>query len=594
MGRVLVALLLVGCHPTTTGSIVDAGVHGDGGVDPIAGLTALVIAPASADLAAANGAPATQAFTATGTFQDGHDEDVTARVGWSLADPALGVVEAGQFTSAAGRGGATTVTAAAGAVSATAQVSVKLQSSRVSSDDGSTAPADSAMRFANPDNTPGLAPPLAYPLDGAFVPPNLGELEVQWLRPAMPADLFEVSIEGPYVDLKVYTNALVANGGRLSLHPDEWSAIAGASAGQPLTVAVRAMAAADPSHIGASSQAHLTVGRDAVNGGIYYWSATGGAATEGIFRHTFGDVSSPAKPFVTQADGPALFNDGQQHCVACHALSRDGKRMAVTFNGGDGPAGVIDVASKGAILPPSKAPPWNFSTFSPDGTRLAVAKAGQLSILDPTTGATIAKVPASGYATHPDWSPDGKKLAFVHPGAAGSDWDFSAGSIVVATDGGAGFDAGQVIVQSQGENNYYPSFSPDGQWIIFSRAAGGSAYDNGAAQSMVVSTDGKIGPIALAAANAVGALTDSWPRWSPFVQTNGPHGPLLYFTFSSKRAYGIELPGGGRPQIWMAAFDPATASAGQDPSFAPFWLPFQDLQTSNHIAQWTTEIVGVQ
>ena len=44
----------------------------------------------------------------------------------------------------------------------------------------------------------------------------------------------------------------------------------------------------------------------------------------------------------------------------------------------------------------------------------------------------------------------------------------------------------------------------------------------------------------------------------------------------------------------MAAVDPDGVLAGHDPSYPAFALPFQDLTSSNHTAQWTTRIVGVQ
>ena len=43
-------------------------------------------------------------------------------------------------------------------------------------------------------------------------------------------------------------------------------------------------------------------------------------------------------------------------------------------------------------------------------------------------------------------------------------------------------------------------------------------------------------------------------------------------------------------QLWMVAFDPARAAAGMDPSFPAFWLPFQDINSGNHIGQWSTEV----
>ena len=67
-------------------------------------------------------------------------------------------------------------------------------------------------------------------------------------------------------------------------------------------------------------------------------------------------------------------------------------------------------------------------------------------------------------------------------------------------------------------------------------------------------------------------------------------GQVLWFTFSSGRAYGLRLSQHQQVQLWMVAFDPARAAAGQDPTFPAFWLPFQDLSSSNHIGQWSTEV----
>jgi Tol biopolymer transport system component len=506
----------------------------------------------------------------------------------------------GHYTAPDTRGGSTTVVAQFGGAQGSAKVTVTYQLTRVSTDDGSTAPADSASKFAGASNTPALAPALVYPLDGALVPSNLGELEVQWRPPASPANLFEVSLQGTTVDVRVYTNAILPNGGRINLTPAEWTAIAASAAGDTLTVAVRALNTSNTAQIGASSPAKLTVGRDAVSGGIYYWSSTGSnSSTEGINRHAFGDTTATASAFYTETDGNKLFNDGMSnHCVACHALSRDGKKIAVTFNGGDGPAAVLDVMSKTQILPLASGLFWNFASLSPDGSKMVASHGGVLKIYDlaaqPGAVLQVLSLAPHTWGTHPDWSPDGKSIVYVAPATPMADWIFTGGSIVVTTDSGngQGFVGNTTLVASAGENNYYPTFSPDGAWILFDRSKNDS-YDNADAEPWVVSADGKTGPIALAAASGMGNLTNSWPRWSPFVLPSGPKGPLYYFTFSSKRDYGIELVGLGRPQIWMAAFDPGTAASGSDPSWAPFWLPFQDPSTSNHIAQWTTAIVGV-
>ncbi|HEY0250706.1 MAG TPA: hypothetical protein VGC41_04235, partial [Kofleriaceae bacterium] len=140
--------------------------------------------------------------------------------------------------------------------------------------------------------------------------------------------------------------------------------------------------------------------------------------------------------------------------------------------------------------------------------------------------------------------------------------------------------------------NYYPSFSPDSQWILFTKTAAGN-YDNATAETWVVKADGSSPPIKLALADTAAAnLTNSWPRWVPFSQTFGSAGEsLFYLTFSSKRPYGQRIPGGGRPQIWMTPFFPDRAAQGQDPTGAAFRVPFQDVATNNHIAQWTQQVV---
>jgi TolB protein len=82
---------------------------------------------------------------------------------------------------------------------------------------------------------------------------------------------------------------------------------------------------------------------------------------------------------------------------------------------------------------------------------------------------------------------------------------------------------------------------------------------------------------------------DSWPKWAQIVQLHQGHS-LMWFTFSSRRAYGLRKPAGDPAQIWMAAFDPTRADMGLDPSYPAFWLPFQEPASGNHIAQWTLEV----
>ena len=139
------------------------------------------------------------------------------------------------------------------------------------------------------------------------------------------------------------------------------------------------------------------------------------------------------------------------------------------------------------------------------------------------------------------------------------------------------------------ENSYYPTFSPDNQFVIFNRAAG-SSYDAPDAQLWLVKAQPNSAPVFLANANGQGDLGNSWPKFSPFVQKYKGR-RLMWVTFSSRRDYGLRLSGDGRAQIWMAAIEPYKDDLNTDPSYPGFWLPVQDINTGNHIAQWTETVV---
>jgi hypothetical protein len=46
-----------------------------------------------------------------------------------------------------------------------------------------------------------------------------------------------------------------------------------------------------------------------------------------------------------------------------------------------------------------------------------------------------------------------------------------------------------------------------------------------------------------------------------------------------------------QPKLWMAAINLSEGQGG-DPSFAAFYLPFQDITTHNHTPQWTQQVVN--
>jgi hypothetical protein len=327
---------------------------------------------------------------------------------------------------------------------------------------------------------------------------------------------------------------------------------------------------------------------------------------------------------------------------------------------GDVGASLIDMAAKMPIgggggrgnMPPG------FGSFYPDHTKFLMSH-GDGTSYPPTNimleydGNTDTAMPnvtvgaSNATPTMEDWGPDGTSVVFVMPTALGS-WDGASrtdddhvfgGSLYTMSYSGGMFGAATPLLMSGGENNYYPSYSPDGQLIVFDRApsdmSAGSltgcttgtmgacpndSFSNPAARVMLMNPMKKT-VIDLQAANGSMSasplkFSNSWPKWSPFLQ-NYKGDQLLWIAFSSTRDYGLrvrnhqqgmyqcypadstEQPGTPhhstfapqcqQPQIWMAAVDVSTAVAQTpiDPSHPAFWLPFQDITTHNHTPQWT-------
>jgi TolB protein len=568
--------------------VLTAGACGAGSIDsqqdesgPLEGLQSLTITPSEKAVVVSPESPKKLDYTVMGTFPSG-TRDVTEHVVLSLEDATLGTFGGATLTTTDSHGGRTDVIATAGSVSAKASLIVKI-SIRTSASD---APAGVEALFDKATDGSGPGPALVYPPGGALLPPNLSELEAMWTDSG-GHDLWELSFQSDVMDIKVYGTKLSQK-----ITGAIWNVLASSNVEGSVTISVRGLSQASPLTSARSGEVSILLARDSVQGGLYYWAAT---ASGGIIRYDFGRPDQKAEAFYTMADA----ND----CVACHALSPDGKHMALTFTGGDGPAGILEVSKR--TLTANKTYAANFQVYTPDNKYLITSSKGVLSARDPVAGTAVATLSTGGKATMPDVSPDGKTLAFVRPLKHELDWKFSGGSIVTAPINDTSVGPPTVLVQGTAtENNYYPAFSPDGRWIIFNRSTGDSYSDDDATLYVVKTTGGA--PIKLARTNSGTGLRNSWARWSPFIQTYKGR-KLLWLTFSSTRDYGTALVNSAQPsdqrtpQLWMAAFDtdwtPSPGpdqTASPDPGFPAFWLPFQDIKTNNHIAQWTKKVVNVE
>lgn len=597
-----VLVLAAGCR--------DGEPDGVSGQAP-AGLVSIDIEPRDAKLFIEDQTPARATFKALGTFDDGHTEDVTEHVTFSLADPGLGWFEGGAFTSHVQRGGATTVTASAGSVSAWTGLTVVLRR-RVSD---ASAPAEAATRFSGPVE-PARAPEVVYPNDGALVPPNLGRLEVHFL-PGAGNDLFELAFESDVADVRVYTACTQPTAGGCIYEPsaDVWRWIAESNrGGQPLAIRVRGT---DGQAVGESAAVALGVAHEPILGGLYYWTTSDGT---GIMRFDFAsETQTQAEKFLgTELTGGK--------CIGCHALSRDGSKLVAEAGGqDDGRLLLVDVAAGQPIVPFGSIGKSTFESWSPSGDRFVGvygdtgATSYNLLLFDGDTGAQVGEIPGTGTAAnpadHPDWSPDGEHIAYVEVGHPNTLQRMGGGAIRMVSRAGPDWSAPvELVPRAPGRNRYYPAFAPDSKLLVFNEsvcASGNTGWDCDAdtdptARLFAVEARPGATPVALDRANAPGrmdggntALANSFPKWSPFElrRTAGElETRLMWVTFSSQRRFGLRSPpknadGQTGTLLWMAAVDPDRVAQGLDPSYPAFALPFQDFSTSNHIAQWTTVVV---
>lgn len=640
---VCVVLVAVGCGDDAASSV-------KGNVPDRSLLRALEITPARVDLSLVRGATTQTRLRLMGRYADGQVHDLSTSVAWTVSGPPATVRDGLFVTSSPG---AFTVTVALDTLLARAMVNVRVTGDLVLAD----TPMDAPARLGG-SLTDSARPEIAYPLDGAIFPANLGDVEVQLTRTHPSQSLVRVWFRGTHIDLSMYGRcqpiARAPMGCAVTLDRALIPALVGASEGAEMQLRVR-LAAPDGTHLVESAPREVRWTSVALTGALYYWSTRLGDNATAIYRYNLESGQTPPEPFFLQTrDAPVI--RGERPCVGCHTVSRDGRRMALSFGGSDpGNFGVYDIATRRPIATRlgnhAYGPPATFAAMSalnPDGSRVITALRGTLTLrrvdesLAPIGGPLFSQGLTPGdRATQPYWSPDGRMLAFVGWNPALYDCNNPPcgdnrprdngdlapyGQVYLAEIRGDTVGTPRLLVPRSTRNggreytSYYPSISDDGRWVAFNRvrcdargndqgyavdragaAANCSGYDNpGARVMLVAATGGNV--VDLARLNGTDTWTNSWPRWAP------NHGrfrgsELYWVAFSSKRPYGLRLPGDntGRlanvpPQLWFAAI---TLGQGDvmtsDPSHAPIWMPRQnidaDTPSGNHVPQWTAVFV---
>ena len=253
-------------------------------------------------------------------------------------------------------------------------------------------------------------------------------------------------------------------------------------------------------------------------------------------------------------------------------------------------------------------------------------------------------LPTGMPGTQPNLSKDDKTLVFVVPGGRGDDvapideagdHHFMGGSLWTASvrrdHQRARHAAPRSSTATGAQNFYYPTVPPDRSFVVFNEHDdtstannNGDAFYNRKARVKLLHFPPQAGATPLdlpgaqrrrrphATRGRAGARSSRVPRAQP----------ILWVTFSSNRDYGLHLVEHGLRQLLPArGADVRPAAAAQqaerhlrelrrsrrsgwrpsssipiaaldatDRSYPAFWLPFQDVTSHNHSAQWVEKV----
>jgi hypothetical protein len=438
-----------------------------------------------------------------------------------------------------------------------------------------------------PDPDPANRPELVYPRAGSMHPIDLPDITFQWRSAGGNGRYYRVRIapvDAPDIRYELYIPCRPPPADPIAPKSDEchypvparaWELVASDLRGTAVTVTLDA-ADDQPAVVATSAPVTLSFSPVAIQGGFYYLSRSR------VVRTLPG---AGAQPVVQPTDRFA--------CVGCHAVSRDGRTLAFSYDRSYlGTARAEDPATLLVSPAPSPQPDAATVSLNADGSLAAVSLDGRLSVRETATGRVIAPDPGLGRLYFAEWSPDGKLLVATLASEAENPYTVNDGSIVLVSWEGTSFGPLYTLVAGDAAQfHFHPAWSPDGAWVVFASAPRpGRSHDNPQARLRLVPRNGGT-PVELTAATA--GQGAGWPRFTTAVHDSGN---LLYLSFDSKLDYGYLLrnsadPAGARPQIWLTALD--LRKLPGDPSSAPTYppFPFQDLHVANVLGTWTHQLV---
>ncbi len=416
---------------------------------------------------------------------------------------------------------------------------------------------------------------ITYPHNNTIFPPEIASPSFHWNDPdndtyqwlAVVEEDGKISYISDYIDENKWK-------------PDssDWEDIKSRSDGKDVTVNIIGIDRNEPGKIYNGGKIQFTISKDSVGAPIFFRAVPlpFGFAVDNLptISWRLGDVSLYTQPKIMLTNLPV--------CGNCHSFSADGKTIGMDVDyANDKGAYFISKISRHTDITFDKIMTWDdykredneytfglLSRVSPDGryvlstvkdrsifvrinnlnySQLFFPIKGIICIYD-VKNKTFAALPGADDKTfcqsNPVWSPDGKTVLFTRAPVYHSALAEQSKDIIIPTEYAKEFIEGKqdykydiyqvpfnngnggVAVplpgaSNNGMSNYFPKYSPDGKWIIFTQAK----------NFMLLQPDAKLyimpasgGTPRLMNCNNPGTM-NSWHSWSP----NGK-----WLVFSSK------------------------------------------------------------
>lgn len=420
---------------------------------------------------------------------------------------------------------------------------------------------------------------ITYPLSGTLFPSEIAPPTFLWKDFAPKTDTWVVivELEGKDEPFSVLTE-------RQAWEPrwELWDTIKRHSLDKGARVTVLGIRRANPDVILSGSSIIIRTSRDEVGAPIFYRDVPlpfiYAVKNPETIRWRLGDIASDGSPPVVLENLPV--------CGNCHSFSRDGKTLGMDVDyANDKGSYAITAVEKRTVLARDRIITWSdyrredeeltfglLSQVSPDG-RYVVSTVKDRSVFVPKDDLAYSQLffPIKGILaiydrktkqfsslpgaddpryvqSNPAWSPDGKYLVFSRAPAANIEEAEPLKDVLLSTHLAGDFLAGKrgfcfdvyrisfnesrggtpepiPGASDNGMSNFFPRISPDGKWLVFTKAK----------NFMLLQPDSKL-YIMPAEGGTPREMTcntpnmNSWHSWSP-------NGKWLVFASKARGAY---------------------------------------------------------